>query len=47
MSIITLEEMQADFLPEMEGCYGIESLEERIDYDPADLDDYEYQQSLY
>ena len=46
MSIITLKEMQADFFPEMEGCYELELLEERIDYDP-DLDDYEYQQSIY
>lgn len=47
MSIITLKDLQEDFLPEMEGCYEIEPLEERIDYDPADLDDFEYQQSLY
>ena len=47
MSIITLQQLQADFFAEMEDCYDLESMEERIDYDPVDLDDYEYQQGLY
>ena len=53
MTVLTTKKMLKEFLntyPEMIDCYEIvdpEVGELSYDYDPVDLDDYEYQQSLY
>ena len=53
MTVLTTKKMIKDFFiayPEMTDCFEPEVFEvEEVsyDYDPVDLDDYEYQQSLY